>query len=333
MPSQLLVRLAWLILAGLLLPASVYAQGLKFKTCSKPLPLQLKPFTHKPQRIDFLCGNTGCFKGPANDRQNAMKNNFCAPVTKITPVTLKTFGELGDASNNEPTIPKGEPPPNRAKLTDIITLGNGTKLGEGKTVTFVGYVLDARHSNVDKDDPLTKGNGESVQCNLLGCAYNDIHITLAEDPNETALCKTIVAEIIPHYRPAAWDLFDSPDYAGFLKTHPVKISGQLFFDGSHVACTNDGKAGFNPITKHADFERLALWEIHPIYAIDVCKHTDKSQCRASDSSAWFPFTQLKSRLGLASVTATEKCKATTDDPKSMCPGFTLPGKKGKGLRK
>jgi hypothetical protein len=330
MPSQLSFRFAWLVLAGLLLSASVYAQKLQFKTCGgKPLPLQLKPFTNKPQRIDFLCGNTGCFKSPANDQQNAMKNNFCAPVTKITPVTLKTFGDLGNASNNEPTIPRGEPPPSRAKLTDIITLSNGTKLGEGRPVTFVGYVLDARHSTVDKDDPLTKGNGESVQCNLLGCAYNDIHITLAEDPKETALCKTIVAEIVPHYRPAAWDLFDSPDYTSFLKTHPVKISGQLFFDGSHVACTSDGKAGFNPITKHADFERLALWEIHPIHAIDVCKHTDKSQCSASDPSAWFPFTQLKSRLGLASVTPTEKCKATTDDPKSMCPGFTLPGKKSR----
>jgi len=312
-------------LAVLLLAVSVYAQKLRLKTCGKPLPLQLKPFTNKPQRIDFLCGNTGCFKGPANDQQNAMKNNFCAPIAKITPVTLKTFGDLGNASNNESAIPKGEPPPSRAKLAKIITLGDGAKLGEGKTVTFVGFVLDARHSNVDNNDPLTKGNGESVQCNLLGCAYNDIHVTLADKPNETAFCNTIVAEIIPHHRPPAWDLFDSPDYAGFLKTHPVKISGQLFFDGSHVPCTSEGKAGFNPITKHTDFERLALWEIHPIYAIDVCKHIDKSQCSASDSNAWFPFTELKSRLGLASVTPTEKCKATTDNPKSMCPGFNMAG--------
>jgi hypothetical protein len=328
MYSHLLVRFAWLALAVLLLPASGYAQKLKFRTCGQPLPLQLKPFTNKPQRIDFLCGNTGCHKSPANDQQNAMKNNLCAPVTRITPVTLKTFAELGDASNNEPSIPKGEPPPSRTKLANIITLNDGTRLGEGKTVTFVGFVLDARHSNVDKDNPLTKGNGESVQCNLLGCAYNDIHITLAEDPNETALCNTIVAEIIPHYRPPAWDLFDSPDYAGFLKTHPVKISGQLFFDGSHVPCTKDGKAGFNPARDNAkDFERLALWEIHPIYAIDVCKHADKSQCSVSDKTAWFPLTQLKSRLGLASVTPAEKCKANTDDPKSACPDFGAPAKK------
>lgn len=327
MQSHPLVRFAWLILAVLLVPASSDAKKLKFKTCGKPLPLQLKPFTHKPQRIDYLCGNTGCFKGPANDKQNAMKNNFCAPVRKVTPVTMKTFGDLGNASNNEPTIPKGEPPPSRLRLANIIKLNNGTGLGEGQTVSFVGFVLDARHSNVDNNDPLTKGNGESVQCNLLGCAYNDIHITLAEDPSEPSMCRTIVAEIIPHYRPPAWDLFDSPDYAAFLKTHPVRIAGQLFFDGSHVACTSEGKAGFNPITKHNDFERLALWEIHPIYAIDVCKQTDKSQCGASDPSAWFPFTDLKSRLGLASVTPAEKCKATTNDPKSMCPAFNGSGKK------
>ncbi len=137
-----------------------------------------------------------------------------------------------------------------------------------------------------------------------------------------------MAEIIPHYRPPAWDLFDSPDYTAFLQTHPVKITGQLFYDDSHVACTRDGKAGFNPARNNAkDFERLALWEIHPIYAIDVCKNTDKSQCNAADASAWFPFTDLQSRLGLAIVTPTEKCKAATDNPKSNCPGLTGGAKK------
>jgi hypothetical protein len=328
MHSHVLIRFGWLALAVLLLTAPVHAQTLRFKTCNKPLPLQLSPFTKRPQSIDFLCGNTGCHKGQgtSNDEQNAMKNNFCAPVDKITPVTLKTFAALGDASTNEPSIPKGEPPMSRAKLKNIIALNNGARMGEGKTVVFVGFVLDARHSNVDQNDPLTKGAGESVQCNLLGCAYNDIHITLAEKPDETALCNTVVGEIIPHYRPTAWELFDSPDYAGFLKTHPVKISGQLFFDGSHVPCTN-GKAGSNPARDNAkDFERLALWEIHPIYAIDVCKHTDKSQCKASDKTAWFPFTKLKSRLGLASVTPAVKCKTNTDQPKSACPDYKAPAK-------
>src|SRR5438552_2951203 len=172
-----------------------------------------------------------------------------------------------------------------------------------------------------------KGNGESVQCNLLGCAYNDIHIDLTADRNDRTPCHSIVAEIIPHYRPPAWDLFDSPDYAAFLKTHPVKITGQSFYDDSHVACTKDGKAGFNPARNNAkDSERLALCELHPIYPTDDCKHTDKSQCNSADASAWFPFTDLQSRLGLASVTPTDRCKATTDNPKSACPGFAGPTK-------
>ncbi len=315
-------------LALLLLPAAASAKKTKFMKCGKPLPLQLKPFTRKPQRIDYLCRNSGCHKSAANDKQNAMKNNFCAPTNRIIPVTFQTFVDLRDAANREASITIGEPPPSRAKLANIIKLGDGTMLGEGKTVVFVGYVLDARHSNVDKDDPLNRGNGESVQCNLLGCAYNDIHIDLTADVDDRTPCHSIVAEIVPHYRPPAWDLFDSPDYSAFFKTHPVKITGQLFYDDSHVACTKDGKAGFNPARNNAkDFERLALWEIHPIYAIDVCKNTDRSQCDAADASAWFPFTDLQSRLGLASVTPAEKCKATTDNPKSACPGFTAPRKK------
>ena len=299
------------------------AKKLKFKTCTTPLPLQLKPFTNQPQQIDYLCGNTGCFKNAANDIQNARKNNLCAATEVITPVTLKTFSELNNASNNEPSVPKGEPPASRAQLANLMNLSPGKKLGEGKVVSFVGYVLDARHSNVDKDNPLTAGNGESVQCNLLGCAYNDIHITLAEDPNEQKLCNTIVAEIIPHYRPPAWDLFDSPDYNKFFKSHQVKITGQLFFNGSHVPCTAEGKAGNNPARDNAkDFERLALWEIHPIYAVEVCKFDDTTKCNSAN--AWIPFSQLKSWLGLSTVTPNDKCKATTDNPNSKCPGFTLP---------
>src|ERR1043166_6415791 len=104
-----------------------FAKKLKFKTCPKPLPLQLKPFTNKPQRIDYLCGNTGCNKGAANNKQNAQKNNYCATVNSITPVSLETFSALNDASNNEPSIPKGEPPPSRAKLANIISLGNNKR--------------------------------------------------------------------------------------------------------------------------------------------------------------------------------------------------------------
>src|SRR5258708_8258020 len=235
MKRQTVMGIGGCALAVLLLPAAVSAKKPRFRTCgSKPLPLQLKPFTNKPQRIGSLGGNTGCFKSAANDQQNAMKNNFWAPTNKIIPVTLQTFVDLRDAANAEASITIGEPLPSRAKLANIIKLRDGTSLGEGKTVVFVGYVLDARHSNVDKDDPLNKGAGESVQCNLLGCAYNDIHIDLTADRNDRTPCHSIVAEIIPHYRPPAWDLFDSPDYTPFLQPHPFNITPQFFYHNSHL---------------------------------------------------------------------------------------------------
>src|SRR5712692_7590235 len=117
MDRQTVIGIGGCALAVLLLSAAVSAKKAKFRTCgNKPLPLQLRPFTNKPQRIDSLCRNTGCFKSAANDKQNAMKNNFCAPVNKIVPVTLKTLGDLNNASNNEPSISKGEPPASRANL-------------------------------------------------------------------------------------------------------------------------------------------------------------------------------------------------------------------------
>src|ERR1700674_1408348 len=145
MNRQTVMGIGGCALAVLLLPAAAAAKKPKFRTCGKPLPLQLRPFTNKPQRIDSVCGNTGCFKSAANDKQNAMKNNFCAPTNKIIPVTLQTFVDLRDAANSEPSITSGEPPSSRAKLVNIIKLGDGTRLGEGKTIVFVGYVLDARH--------------------------------------------------------------------------------------------------------------------------------------------------------------------------------------------
>jgi hypothetical protein len=42
----------------------------------------------------------------------------------------------------------------------------------------------------------------------------------------------------------------------------VRLKGQLFFDASHVPC-RPGKP-VNPA-------RSSVWEIHPIYSVDVCK--------------------------------------------------------------
>lgn len=308
------------VVAALCTTAS--GQQLKFKKCDpKGLPMQLAGLDKQPQDIDFRCGNTGCHKNDANDKQNAAKNNYCAPTTKIFPVTRNTFKALQTAVNKMPSIPRRLPPESRKPLRKI-RLAGGKKLGEGDVVSFVGFVLDAQHSNVSSEQPLTGGNGESVQCNLLGCPYNDIHVELSGVKNDQDRCNAVTAEIIPHYRPADWDLFDSPDYADFLRDHPVRITGQLFFDGSHVACEN-GQPGvfFSEGERKTDFPRISVWEIHPIYAIDVCKKTSKEAC-ASDPGAWIPFTKLKSHLGLTTVRQTEKCKPSITNPVSKCPGFS-----------
>jgi hypothetical protein len=306
-----------LFVAPIFITAS--AQQLKFKKCDpQKLPLQLAGLDGNPQDIDFRCGNKGCHKNNANDKQNQAKNNYCAPTDQVVSISRETLKDLQNAVNKMPGIAPRIPPASRTKLKNI-KLPDGTRLGEGNVVSFVGFVLDARHSNVDSQKPFTKGNGESVQCNFLGCPYNDIHIELTGVKTDPRKCQTVTAEIIPHYRPAAWDLFDSPDYSSFLSNHPVRLTGQLFYDGSHVACKN-GKPGefFVNGKKQQDFARIAVWEIHPIYAIDVCKLTSKEACVA-DESAWIPFTRLQSHLGLSTVHPTDKCnKPALAQPVTKC---------------
>jgi hypothetical protein len=122
-------------------------------------------------------------------------------------------------------------------------------------------VLDARHSNT-----FPFGfSGESVNCGSDQFADNDIHIALVETADEESENDSLTAEISPHFRPAAWDRFDvNPKTSQIanglpLKGRQVRLTGQLFFDGSHHPC-KVGQCG--PA-------RFTVWEIHPIYAIEV----------------------------------------------------------------
>ena len=119
-----------------------------------------------------------------------------------------------------------------------------------------------------------KGKGESVNCSHPGEEDNDIHIDLGQHSDDDS-CTSITAEISPHFRPGAW--FDIVDAA--FGDRPLRFTGPLFFDASHVPC----KSG-----KHASPARASLWEIHPVYAIDVCQNIAKARCLASDESAWIP---------------------------------------------
>jgi hypothetical protein len=202
--------------------------------------------------------------------QNRQKNNLCL-TTPVVPITQLSFQKL-QAKVEQKGIPFGDAqhlPTDRSVLRSLYTTSSGDMIGEGTLVAYVGYVLNAHFSDVS--------DGESVNCKMLGKVNNDIHITLASSPNASP-CAGIVAEIIPHFRPLAWeDIVNTP------RGHPLLIIGQLFFDASHRPC-RPGKAASPP--------RISIWEIHPIYHMYVCRGTTPAQCQGANPQDWIPFEQL-----------------------------------------
>lgn len=103
--------------------------------------------------------------------------------------------------------------------------------------------------------------------------------TAAHDAPE---CGSVTAETIPHLRPGAWD--GSEILAA--QDHPFRFTGQLMYDAAHRPCS-----GNPPKARQGDPKRQSSWEIHPVYAIDVCKHKSLANCGADNDSAWTPLDQ------------------------------------------
>src|SRR5262249_2530159 len=88
-------------------------------------------------------------------------------------------------------------------------------------------------------------------------------------------CASATAEIIPHFRLPLWDRFDTDACTSSHVTNPlpvkglrVRITGQLFFDGSHKPAPCSGPpGGHDPL-------RRSVWEIHPVYKIEVFNGTN-----------------------------------------------------------
>jgi hypothetical protein len=268
-------------------PATATAKAQpKFK-----LDCTLPALTPGPLAIDNVCGSKGDSEAnPPSAMQNEIKNRFCLTDAADSPVelTFATFDALQKAAKDQ-HIPFGRKmvngesvedlPPDRSALVDLFTDDQGRKLGEGKLVTLEGFIFKAQHSNV--------GSGESVNCHTKTLAGNDIHIALSrtkagtKDLSESSECETVTAEITPHHRSAIYNRFDTnpkdflngkPQKPGKdkLKGQPlplqgarVRLTGQLFFDASHSPCVNG--TGGPP--------RRSIWEIHPVYVIDVFETT------------------------------------------------------------
>lgn len=284
------------------------------KACST-LPF---PVATEARDIDSSCPAEGA-SDPDSPKglQNRAKNNLCASNNAKT-LTFADFMSLQrDAENKH--IPFGADgfgadrvehlPTDRKALTmGNFQVSSGT-VNEGDVVQIIAFM--------DDPHPADLGSGENVNCNQPDEPENDIHINLvatpappkpkANDPDaeqkkadrKAALCKAIVAEVIPHFRP---DIFDPKLlFAVAKRRFPVKIAGQLFFDAAHRPCDGD--------TPRDSSVRGSLWEIHPIYSIDVCKHKTLAQCPATDGSAWQPLDQF---IQQANIGAAELAEAAAE---------------------
>lgn len=289
-----LIAFSFLILmlvfsVGLFPQAARQESDSKFEIKQEALPFARIAEMHE---IDRRCPATGKEDGNIyHYAQNAAKNNF---GTKGIPVALSIndFTHLQQASEKQieagGIVLKEKYPEDRTRLQNLIQV-RGQFLGEGTLVSLQAYVFSARYANTkfSKDSDGAPAKGEAVNCDNPELDWNDIHLALsASNARNTDECTTVTAEISPHYRPAVWSRFhdgqnrDVEDLLpGLLAEHVLKqpkrgrplmvrLTGPLFYDASHQPCViNGGKI----IERHSP-ERRSIWEIHPIYRIQVFHH-------------------------------------------------------------
>lgn len=201
------------------------------------------------------CANQGSAKPAdppltaAHIAQNEAKNNLCADGT-IKDLTIEAFDDLqhvldmkvaaGDLTYGD----SDHLPADRSKLANIAT--SAGMLSEGDRVRFLGYVKSV----------VLRGSKETCNCERSADALTDIHLYLVAQPDDDQ-CQSIVAEIIPHFRPPLWTHRNIKQLEGSW----IRVTGQLFMDGSHLPCT---------ATSDASPARRSVWEIHPVYTMEVC---------------------------------------------------------------
>jgi hypothetical protein len=206
------------------------------------------PFQSDPvPAIDSECRIQGSGSTADKIAESETKNDFCAPTSNVVPISYQTFIDLQNKTSFRRSA-------DRSPLGKILT-ENGVSIGEGKYVEYVGYLLHAQYSNRSK--------GEAVNCNIPGEETNDIHIQMVKDPSDDDACDSVTAEMSPHFRPESW----TPDKLNSVQNRLIRLRGPLFYDGSHAPCHDNKRP--NP-------QRISVWEIHPLYSVDVCKEKSKT---------------------------------------------------------
>ena len=221
------------------------------------LRFQLKELAPESD-LALRCGNEGDATRDTDMLQNQVKNNFCAsgdPVTVNFNTLLKLQAQAEKKEVGHPT--------DRSVLTDMITEG-GSKIGEGTVVRLVAFLHNAHFTKSKETSTCHEGKQD----------LKDIHIDLVQKPGAD-LCHSVTAEMIPHFRPEEWIGLTEVEEL----ENPVRVTGQLFYDASHVPCRNGVEA--SP-------KRASVWEVHPVYAMDVCLNKSLQSCPANDNSKWKP---------------------------------------------
>jgi len=205
--------------------------------------------------------------------ENHAKNSFCL-TGDATDISYQDLLQLEGKSKNLVLKDLPDPETRKANLGNLLSL-NGQTIGEGTLVRLTIYVIQG---GADYADTAAKGfHGESVNCNRTSPEENDIHIPLGEK-STAAEAMSVTAEMSPHFRPAKW----TPDQINAAGDHPVRVTGQLFYDSAHRT-PSGGRTG-DP--------RASLWEIHPVYAFEVCGLTDIAACKAPPDADWKPLDQF-----------------------------------------
>lgn len=230
------------------------------------------------------CGNCGVVSNKAQGTevqakalQSQAKNDFCADSSKVVVIdfaSLRAMGATAKQKGWETTDLTSRQP-----LHGFYSL-HGKSIGEGDVVRLKAWVLKAHVSDC--------AAGEEVNCGTPGFVNNDLHIPLV-DPSAGGQtqgeCTSVTSEISPHFRPSSWSDLD-------LKTpvkNVVRVTGPLFYDNAHKPCATLTSTS----APTGDPARSTLWEIHPVYQLEVCASSDATQCdvNSDDKTVWIAYDQ------------------------------------------
>jgi len=236
----------------------------------------------------YFCDNAGRRGGmpppPLADRLRLdAQNNLCAPASAPVPMALKEFGLL-------PSPPASQLATSRKSLAKATILPGRADVGEGTVIRVAGIISKAHLVGCSEPAP-GEAAGEAVTCHFMGGPkVSEIQLNLSPMSAASAApdCETVVAKLVTHYRPIWWDDLD-------IKTPeaPVRITGQLFYDDTAASCPRQASGTVPAGGMRAP--RATSWEVHPVYAIDVCIASAATDCDPANGRLWVPYHQWLDR--------------------------------------